>query len=151
MVFNAVVLANALRPKVRFAAIIGSYGWAGKMADMVKAAMPNLKVELLPSVIAKGLPKPADLEAIDALAAAIAAKHQELGLDLGAGPAALQKIDDLDAPRGQGIAADRLQRDPAPAAARLEAGVRSSCSGKRGASPRSGCKRGGPSSDGGCP
>ena len=45
---NAVVLANALRPKVRFASIIGSYGWAGKMADIVLAAMPNLKVELLP-------------------------------------------------------------------------------------------------------
>ena len=80
MVFSAVVLANALRPKVRFAAIVGSYGWAGKMADMVKGAMPNLKVELLPSVIAKGLPKPADFEALDALAAAIAAKHKELGL-----------------------------------------------------------------------
>jgi len=80
MVFNAVVLANALRPKVRFASIIGSYGWAGKMPETVKAAMPNLKVEMLPSVIAKGLPKPADLEAVDALAAAIAAKHKALGL-----------------------------------------------------------------------
>ena len=80
MVFNAVVLANALRPKVRFASIIGSYGWAGKMPETVKVAMPNLKVEMLPSVIAKGLPKPADLEAVDALAAAIAAKHKALGL-----------------------------------------------------------------------
>jgi flavorubredoxin len=80
MVFNAVVLANALRPKVRFASIIGSYGWAGRMPEIVKGAMPNLKVEALPSVIAKGLPKPADLEAIDALAAAIAAKHRDLGL-----------------------------------------------------------------------
>jgi len=80
MVFNAVVLANALRPKVRFAAIVGSYGWAGKMADTLKAAMPNLKVELLPAVICKGLPKPSDLEAIDKLADAIAAKHREAGL-----------------------------------------------------------------------
>jgi flavorubredoxin len=80
MVFNAVVLANALRPKVRFAAIVGSYGWAGRMPEIIKAAMPNLKVEFLPQVVAKGLPKPADLEAIDGLAAAIAAKHKELGL-----------------------------------------------------------------------
>jgi flavorubredoxin len=79
-VLAAVVLANALRPKARFASIVGSYGWAGKMPDLVKAAMPNLKVEMLPSVIAKGMPKPADLEAVDALAAAIAAKHKELGL-----------------------------------------------------------------------
>jgi len=80
MAYNAVVLANALRPKVRFASIIGSYGWGGKMVDMVKAAMPNLKVELLPTVIAKGLPKTADFEALDALAGTIAAKHMELGL-----------------------------------------------------------------------
>jgi flavorubredoxin len=80
MVLNAVVLANALRPKVRFASIVGSYGWAGKMADAVKAAVPNLKVELLPPVICKGLPKPSDLEAIDKLAEAVAAKHRELGL-----------------------------------------------------------------------
>jgi flavorubredoxin len=79
-VFNAVILANALRPKTRFASIIGSYGWAGKMAEVTKAAMPNLKVEMLEPVIAKGLPKPADLEAIDRLAGAIAAKHKEIGL-----------------------------------------------------------------------
>lgn len=80
VVFNAVVLANALRPKVRFASIIGSYGWAGRMPEMIKGAMPNLKVEILTPVIAKGLPKPADFEALDALAAAIAAKHKDAGL-----------------------------------------------------------------------
>jgi flavorubredoxin len=79
-VFNAVILANALRPKTRFAAIIGSYGWAGKMPEIVQAALPLLKVEYLPQVVAKGLPKPADLEAIDRLADAIAAKHKEIGL-----------------------------------------------------------------------
>jgi flavorubredoxin len=79
-VYNAVILANALRPKVRFASIVGSYGWASRMADMVKAAMPSLKVEFLPPVIAKGLPKAADFEAIDALAEAITSKHRELGL-----------------------------------------------------------------------
>ena len=80
MALEAVVLANALRPKVRFAAVVGSYGWGGKMVDVVKGAMSNLKVEVLPSVICKGLPKAADLEAIDRLAGAIADKHRELGL-----------------------------------------------------------------------
>jgi len=79
-VFNAVVLANALRPKVRFASIVGSYGWAGKMVEVIKGAIPNLRVELLPPVVCKGQPKSADLEAIDALAEAIAAKHSALGL-----------------------------------------------------------------------
>ena len=79
-VFYAVVLANALRPKVRFASILGSYGWAGMMAQTVQSAIPNLRVELLPPVIVKGSPKPADLAAVDALADAIAGKHKGLGL-----------------------------------------------------------------------
>jgi flavorubredoxin len=79
-VFFAVILANALRPKVRFASILGSYGWAGMMAQTIQSAMPNLKVELLPPVIVKGLPKPADLAAVDVLAGAIAGKHKGLGL-----------------------------------------------------------------------
>jgi flavorubredoxin len=80
MVLNAVVLTNALRPKVRFASIIGSFGWASKMPDVIKGAMPLLKVEMIPPVICRGMPKPADLEAIDGLAAAIAARHAEQGL-----------------------------------------------------------------------
>jgi flavorubredoxin len=79
-VLNAVVLANALRPKLRFASIVGSYGWAGKMVDVIKAAMPNLRAEFLEPVICKGLPKPADLEAVERLAEAVARKHHEIGL-----------------------------------------------------------------------
>ena len=77
---NAVVLANALRPKARFASVVGSYGWAGKMAEAVKAAMSNLKVEFLDPVICRGLPRAADFAALDRLAEAVAGKHRELGL-----------------------------------------------------------------------
>ncbi|MEN6310301.1 MAG: FprA family A-type flavoprotein [Acidobacteriota bacterium] len=76
----AVILANALRPKARFASIIGSYGWASKMVDTIKASLPNLKVELLEPVICKGLPREQDFLALDKLADAVAAKHGELGL-----------------------------------------------------------------------
>jgi flavorubredoxin len=82
-VLEAVVLANALRPKVRFASIVGSYGWASKMVEAVKGAMPNLKVEFLDPVIAKGMPKAADLEALDRLAEAVAAKHAAIDLAKG--------------------------------------------------------------------
>ena len=78
--FNAVVLANALRPKARFASIVGSYGWAGKMADVIKGAMSNLKVELIEPVICKGLPRRSDYEALDRMADAVAAKHREIGV-----------------------------------------------------------------------
>lgn len=77
---NAVVLANALRPKARFASIVGSYGWAGKMADVIKGAMSNLKVELIEPVICKGLPRRSDYEALDRMADAVAAKHRGIGV-----------------------------------------------------------------------
>jgi flavorubredoxin len=77
---NAVTLSNALRPKARFAAIVGSYGWANKLAETIKASLPNLKVEFLDGVICRGLPRETDLRALDKLADAVAAKHREIGL-----------------------------------------------------------------------
>jgi flavorubredoxin len=76
----AAFLANALRPKTRFLSIIGSYGWGGKMVEQLASLIPNLKVEIVPPVVIKGLPKAADLKAIDQLADTIVAKHKTLGI-----------------------------------------------------------------------
>ena len=76
----AAMLANALRPKTRFAAVVGSYGWAGKMVDQLKALISNLKVEVLEPVIAKGYPDSDDFARLDALAQAVLTKHKELGI-----------------------------------------------------------------------
>ena len=76
----AAYLANALRPRVKFASIIGSYGWGGKTVEIIAAAIPNLKVEIIPPVLCKGFPKEADLQALDNLADAIARKHKDAGL-----------------------------------------------------------------------
>jgi len=78
-VVYATFLANALRPKLRFASIIGSYGWGGKTIEQLTAMVPNLKVELLDPVLSKGFPKEADFIALDKLAEAIAQKHKEHG------------------------------------------------------------------------
>ena len=75
----AAILANALRPKLRFASIIGSYGWGGKTVEQLAAMIPNLKVEILEPVLSKGLPQEADFKALDGLAEAIAQKHKECG------------------------------------------------------------------------
>jgi flavorubredoxin len=75
---EAAFLVNALRPKTRFAALLGSYGWGGKLAETLKGMLANLKVEWLPDVIVKGLPTEADLAAIDLLADTIAARHAGL-------------------------------------------------------------------------
>jgi flavorubredoxin len=74
----AAILANALRPKTKFASIIGSYGWGGKMAEQLKGLIPNLKVELLTPVVAKGYPKDDDFAALERLADEILARHREL-------------------------------------------------------------------------
>jgi flavorubredoxin len=73
----ATLLANALRPKVKFLSIIGSYGWGGKTVEILAGMIPNLKVEVLAPVLCKGLPSEGDFKALDDLAAAIAAKHKE--------------------------------------------------------------------------
>jgi len=74
----AAVLANALRPKTRYASIVGSFGWGGKMLEQITEAIPNLKVQLFDPVVAKGYPREADFRALDRLADEIAAKHREL-------------------------------------------------------------------------
>ena len=71
-------LANAIRPKVRFASVIGSYGWSTKVVEQVAALIPNLKVELLKPVVCRGDPRPATFAELDALAAAIATRHAAL-------------------------------------------------------------------------
>ena len=75
----AAYLANAIRPKARFAAVLGSYGWGGRTVESLKELLSNLKVELLPPVLCKGYPGGEDLEALDALAETIAKKHREQG------------------------------------------------------------------------
>lgn len=74
----AAILANALRPKTKFASIIGSYGWGGRTVDQIKAAIPNLKVELIEPVMIKGYPKEDDFKALDKLADEVLAKHKGL-------------------------------------------------------------------------
>ncbi|MBN1176170.1 MAG: FprA family A-type flavoprotein [Dehalococcoidales bacterium] len=79
-VAHAAFLANALRPKARFASVIGSYGWGGKAVEQLAAMLPNLKVEILDPVLCKGFPKEVDYQALDRLADGIEQKHQEAGL-----------------------------------------------------------------------
>jgi flavorubredoxin len=78
-VVYAAYLANALRPKLKYVSIIGSYGWGSKMVEQLASMIPNLKVEVLDPVIAQGLPKEKDFAALDRLADTIASKHRGLG------------------------------------------------------------------------
>lgn len=77
-VVYAAYLTNALRPKLRHAAVIGSYGWAGKAPEQVTGLLKTLKVEWFDPVMVKGLPDETTLEALDRLADEIANRHRDL-------------------------------------------------------------------------
>jgi len=76
-VVYAAYLANALRPKLKFVSVIGSYGWGGKMIDQITGMLSSLKAEILQPVLVKGYPKEEDFESLDRLADEILKKHKE--------------------------------------------------------------------------
>jgi flavorubredoxin len=76
-VVYATYLANALRPKLRFASLIGSYGWGGKMVEQITGMLTNLKVDIIEPVIVKGYPREKDFSSLDKLADEIYKKHKE--------------------------------------------------------------------------
>jgi len=75
----AALLANALRPRLQFISIIGSYGWGSKAVEQLTGMIPNLKAEVLAPVLIKGFPREEDFKALDNLASTIAKKHKERG------------------------------------------------------------------------
>ena len=77
LVAYATLLANVLRPNIKFVSILGSYGWGGKTVDMLAGMIPNLKVDIIDPVLCKGFPKDDDFKAIEKMAEAIAQKHKE--------------------------------------------------------------------------
>ena len=76
---NAAFLVNALRPNLKFATIIGSFGWGSRAIEQVTGMLTNLKLELLDPVYIKGNPREDDFKALDKLADSIALKHREQG------------------------------------------------------------------------
>ena len=75
MVVSATYLTNALRPKAKYAAVIGSYGWGSKAVDQIMDLIPNLKVEVLDTILSKGQPTDEVYTKLDALADAIQERH----------------------------------------------------------------------------
>jgi flavorubredoxin len=74
----AAYLANMLRPKARWATVVGSFGWGGTTVQQLAAMLKNLDVELLDPVLSKGRPGTETLAALDTLAGQIADRHATL-------------------------------------------------------------------------
>jgi flavorubredoxin len=79
-VVYATYLANALRPKLKYVSVIGSYGWGGRMLEQIEGMIKNLKVETIEPLIIKGFPKEEDYKKLDEIAEQIFQRHSELGI-----------------------------------------------------------------------
>lgn len=76
----ATYLTNALRPKAKFASIIGSYGWKSQMKEQIIGMLTRIRPELLEPVLVRGKMTDEGRKALDKLADTILAKHKELKL-----------------------------------------------------------------------
>lgn len=76
----AAFLTNALKPKARVAAVIGSYGWGGNAVSDIVAMIHNLKAELLDPVYVNGYPDESAIADLGKLADQILEKHREFGI-----------------------------------------------------------------------
>ena len=79
-VVYATYLANLLKPKARFASVIGSYGWGGKTAETIVKMLDHVKVEVLEPVMVKGQPDESTLKQLDRLADDILKRHREINI-----------------------------------------------------------------------
>lgn len=71
----ALYITGAMRPPIKYAAVVGSYGWGTRIESEVKGILSRLNLEYLDPVLVKGLPGDEDLEGLDELAL----KISELG------------------------------------------------------------------------
>jgi flavorubredoxin len=76
-VIYATYLANILKPKVRFASVIGSFGWGGKAVDTIVKMLDHVKVEVIEPVMVRGLPDETTFLALNRLADEILKRHKD--------------------------------------------------------------------------
>lgn len=80
MAANVAYLANLLRPKTKFASIVGSYGWGGNLTGKLGEMLSGLKLEMIEPLLIKGKPEAEDFEKLDIMAETIYEKHKSVNL-----------------------------------------------------------------------
>jgi len=74
----AALVANAMRPKVKYVGLIGSFGWGTQITNVLGALTGNIKADRLDPVLVKGLPREEDLKQLDQLARDLGEKIKAL-------------------------------------------------------------------------
>ena len=77
---NVAYIASLLKPKAKFASFVGSYGWGGKLFDILADILGKLRLEVIEPVQVKGKLSKEDFDKLDSMVNSIVEKHKNLGL-----------------------------------------------------------------------
>jgi len=77
---NIAYIASVLKPKAKFASFVGSYGWGGKLFDILGEILGKLRLEVIEPIQVKGRPTEEDFKKLDILVDTIVEKHKLSGL-----------------------------------------------------------------------
>ena len=77
---NIAYIASILKPKAKIASFVGSYGWGGKLFDILAEILGKLRLDVIEPIQVKGKLKNEDYTKLDAMVESIVEKHKALGL-----------------------------------------------------------------------
>ncbi len=77
---NIAYVASVLKPKAKFASFVGSYGWGGKLFDILAEILGKLRLDVIEPVQVKGRITKDDYAKLDAMVDSIVEKHRSVGL-----------------------------------------------------------------------
>lgn len=77
---NIAYIASVLKPKARFASLVGSFGWGGKLFDLLADILSKLRLDIIEPVQIKGCLTKDDYKKLDDMVESIVEKHKSVGL-----------------------------------------------------------------------
>lgn len=77
---NVAYIASILKPKAKFASFVGSYGWGGKLFDILGEILGKLRLDVIEPVQIKGRLTQEDYAKLDTMVDTIVEKHKSVGL-----------------------------------------------------------------------
>ncbi len=80
MAVNVAYITSVLKPKAKFASLVGSYGWGGKLFDLIVQLLAPLKLDMIEPLQIKGKLTEEGFKKLDEMAQSIYEKHKSIGL-----------------------------------------------------------------------
>lgn len=77
---NVAYIASVLKPKAKFASFVGSYGWGGKLFDILGEILGKLRLDVIEPIQVKGRITQDDYNKLDDMVNSIVEKHKSIGV-----------------------------------------------------------------------